>query len=184
MRVRFSTCKGMDIVCDSINEVLGQIAGILIHPDTGRVEGFFISPVLPMAGSPFLSSIDIIRWGAHVHVREPDVIFPLEERVRLQPLLEDGRTVLNQRIRTESGRTIGVCRDVQFHSDSMQCEWLFPRRFWRWTVPLPFSDVLEVRWDAIIMRDPKPPVKESIEQQGPTIELLQTVPGIGSVPEN
>ena len=185
MRVRFSTCLGTDIVCDSIHEVLGQIAGILICPDTGKVEGFFVTSATPIGGTPFLSSVDIIRWGAHVHVRDADAVFPAEERVRLQPLMEDGRAVLGQRVCTESGRTLGVCRDVQFHSDSMQCEWLFPRRLWRWTVPLPFSDVLEVRRDAIIVRDPKPPVKEPIGQQEPAIELLQAVPGIGSgVPEN
>ncbi len=175
----------MDVVCDSINEVLGQIMGILINPDTGRVEGFFLSASAAMAGTPFLSSLDIIRWGAHVHVREADAVFPAEERIRLQPLLEDRRTVLNQRVRTESGRSLGVCRDVQFHSDSMRCEWLFPRRLWRWAVPLPFSDVVEVRQDAIIVRDPKPPVKEPVQQpQENSVDLLQPVAGIGGVPES
>ena len=184
MRVRFSTCKGMDVVCDSIHEVLGRITGILVQPDTGKVEGFFVALAMPMAGTPFLSSIDIVRWGTHVHVRAADTVFPVEERVRLQPLLEDGRIVLNQRVRTESGRSLGVCRDLQFHSDFMQCEWLFPRRFWHWAVPLPFSDVIEVRRDAIIVRDPKPPVKEAVEQPGSAIGLLQAVPGISGVPES
>ncbi|MDD3896704.1 MAG: hypothetical protein PHU04_02555 [Candidatus Peribacteraceae bacterium] len=185
MRVRFSTSKGMNVVCDSTSEILGQIAGILIHPDTGGVEGFFLATVVPMSGTPFLSALDIIRWGTHVHVRDADAVFPAEERIRLQPLLEDRRTVLNQRVRTEGGRSLGVCRDVQFHSDSMRCEWLFPRRWWRWAVPLPFSDVVEVRPDAIIVRDPKPPVQETVQEpQENSIDLLQPVPGIGGVPES
>lgn len=183
MRVRFSTCKGTNILCDSINEVLGQITGILLNPDTGKVEGFFAISALPMIGTPFLSTIDITKWGAHVHVRETGTVFPLEDHVRLQPLLEDNRTILGQRIRTESGRKIGVCHDVQFNSDSMRCEWLFPRRFWRWCTPIPFSDVLEVRQDAIIVRDPNTSVKDPVQQESP-LEILQQIPGIGSVPEN
>jgi hypothetical protein len=42
-----------------------------------------------------------------------------------------------------------------------------------------------VRRDAIIVRDPKPPVKETLEEkQESPIELLQVVPGISGVAEN
>jgi sporulation protein YlmC with PRC-barrel domain len=181
MRVRFSTCIGMYVVCDSVDEVLGQLKQILLHPDTGKVEGFFVTQAPMDEGTPFLAADDIVRWGTQVHVRDPDAVYPIEERIRLAHLLSDPRTVLGQQIRTEGGRNLGVCRDVQFNTDSMRSEWLFPRRFWRWGIPVAMSDVIEVTPQAVIVRDlPVPaPVEETIPAAQPA-ELLPQLPDIGS----
>jgi sporulation protein YlmC with PRC-barrel domain len=180
MRVRFSTCIGTPVVCDAVDETLGQIARILIHPDTGRVEGFCIVNAPIDDGTPFLAADDILRWGTQVHVRDPDAVYPLEERIRLAAFLDDPRTVLGQTIRTESGRILGVCRDVQFNTDSMRSEWLFPRRWWRWGVPIALSDVVEITPKAIIVRDPPVPVPV---EEAPTlpVEILPSIPEIGPV---
>lgn len=62
--------------------------------------------------------------------------------------------MLNQRIRTESGTSLGRCRDVQFNTDTMHIEWIFPRKWFRWGMALPVSDIIEVRNDAIIVKHP------------------------------
>ena len=183
MRIRFSTCIGTNIVCDSLNEVIGQIAGILIHPDTGKIEGFYVAGSYVHGGSPFLASLDIVRWGKEVHVQESDAVYPVEERIRLQPILSDPRRVLWQRIFTENGRRIGTCSDVQFNTDSMRCEWLFPRKWWKWSAPLPLSDIVEIRPDAILVRDQTTLVKERIEEESGPMDLLESLQEIGRVPE-
>lgn len=180
MQLRFSTARGTPILCDSTHALLGTIAGILIHPDTGVVEGFFVHASAG-EGNPFLASIDIVRWGQEVHVHDPDAVFPVQERIRLQPLVEDERPVLGQRIRTEDGRALGRCRDVQFDTKSMRCQWLFPRRFWRWQRPVPVADIVEIRRDAIIVCNPERPVavQEEVAEATSPLKILKQLPDAG-----
>lgn len=174
MHVRFSVCRGMLVVEEGTELQLGTLQGILIHPDTGKIEGCFVRVAGVLRSELlFVSSLDVLRFGARVYVRSSEVLSPIEDRIRLQPLLEEGRTILGQRIRTEGGRTLGRCRDVQFDTKRFVIEWLFPQRFWRWLGPLPASDIVEVRREAVIVRDPVVKVRE--REEAPLLERLPDV---------
>lgn len=137
------------------DHILGTISGILIVPDTGKIEGFYVN-VSGILGweTMYCSAIDIVRWGTRVYINSRDSLAAPADRIRLQALLEDPRTVLGQRIRSEAGHILGRCKDVQFNTDSMHIEWIFPRKWWRWGVALPVSDIIEVRNEAIIVKNP------------------------------
>lgn len=146
----------MAIVEQGTDHTLGSISGVLIDPDTGKIEGFFVG------NQDFVSSLDIVRFGARVYVSHSDCIAPAEDRVRLQALLKDPRHIIGQKIVYESGKTIGTCTDIQFTTKTMHIEWLFPRRFFKEGRPIPVSDVIEVTANAIIVSDPdvKAPIQE------------------------
>lgn len=176
MQVRLTTALGMSVREEETGEEVGTLSGILVHPDTGKIEGFFVAIQGFMQHEQlFLSVLDIRFWGLYVRILDRDALSDLEDRVRLQPLLEDPRTVLGQRMRTESGVQLGRCADVQFDTQFFQVEWLFPRRLWRWKSPVPISEVLEVRPDAIVIRDPARPLTEPVRQ---TAEPMLKVPDV------
>ncbi len=173
MQARFTLCVGVPVAEEDSSYALGTIADILIHPDTGRIEGFFVhTGGMFHADMLFLSSVDIIRWGTHVVVRDADVLSPIEDRIRLRTLLDDPRRLLGQAMRTESGKYLGRCKDVQFDTSLFLIEWIFPKRLFRWGVPLPLNQILEVRKDAIIVRDTAVPASDT----GAKIPLLEQVP--------
>lgn len=160
MHARFSTCIGLSVVEEDSEELLGMIGGILIHPDTGKVEGFFVQRSRWLQGEDlFLASADISHFGLAVRVRDADYLSPLHDRIRLMSIVEDGRTVLGQRMVTESGVFIGTCSDVQFETKTFLSEWFFPKRMWRWKPGVPFSAIVEIRQDAIVVRDALAPAK-------------------------
>ncbi len=164
MHVRFRSCVGITVVEERGDQMLGTISGVLIDPDKGKIEGFLVQVGGALGRKDlFIASVDVLRWGTRVHVRDVDCISPAEDRIRLQPLLNDPRTMLSQRIRTESGATIGTCNDLQFNTDTMKIEWLFPRRFFRWGIALPISEVVEVLPDAIVVRNPVAIETEEVE---------------------
>lgn len=168
MQRRFSTCLGIPVLEEHTNEVLGALSGIVLHPDTGKVEGFYVRTGGFFQTTPFfLPSSDIARFGVRVSIRSRDSLGPPGEFLRIQPLLSGRRTVLGQRIETSSGRFIGRCRDVQFDSVLMQLTWLFPRRFFRWGDPLSASDILRISSRAIIIRGTRVEdvLEEAIEEE-------------------
>lgn len=178
MHVRFSTCIGLDVVDADSDERLGEINGILIHPDTGKVEGFFIKRRKWLGGDGlFLASVDIAHWGLAVRVRDPEVLSPLEDRIRLAAIAEDGRTVLGQEMMTEGGMGIGTCADVQFETKTFMVEWFFPKSWWKWKPAVPFSAIVEVRADAIVVREPTATAKA-----GKRMQVLKTIDKLAEPP--
>mgnify|MGYP002725595580 CR=1 FL=1 len=173
MHVRFNSCIGTPVLEEGGDRALGMISGILIHPDTGKIEGFFVHVRgMMVKGDLFCSSSDIVRWGTRVYLRDANTLAPPEDRIRLQPLLDDPRSILGQKIITETGTTLGRCSDVQFNTDIMHIEWLFPRKFFRAQIALPVSDILEVTQQAIIVQDPLKKARADIGSQEKASDTL------------
>ena len=169
MHVRLSQCLGMAVVVGETQERLGTVHTILIHPDKGTVDGIRFSLGGVRSTEYAVSSLDIVHWGLRIDVRSADAAGPLEENVRFQDILRDGRTVLGQRMRTEGGRDLGRCSDIQFDTERFQMEWLFPRKWLRWGRPIPVVAILEVQPQAIIVRETEVPEKQPLLRE----ELLK-----------
>ena len=169
--------SGMPVLEQGSPAVLGKIAGILLHPDQGKVEGFFVRlDGFWRKDELFLASSDIRHWGTQVRVRDADALSPLEDRIRLLSLIEDGRTLLGQPILTETGRHLGTCRDVQFETLTFMVEWLFPKRFFRWGTAVQASAIVQVRPDAIIVRDP------TVTETSKPMEVLRKLDRLAEAP--
>lgn len=180
MHLRLLSCLGLPVVEEGSDTALGFLSGILIDPDSGNIEGFFVRvPGFLDFQEVFCSFLDIVRWGTRVHVRDADVLSPVEERIRLAPLLEDNRTVIGQKIQTQSGIYLGCCRDVQFNTDSMKMEWVFPKKFFRWGIALPAKDIQKITEQAIIVKDQVVKEEEIIEE-----ESTGTIPAVPELSES
>ncbi len=175
MHVRFSTALGLPVCEEGSHIPLGHIAHMVIHPDTGKVEGFFVGRGGFLSGGMlYLSTMDILRWSLRIVVSSADVLCDPGDVVRLEPLFSFPRPILGQKIVTLGGKSLGTCRDAQFDTTHFLLEWIFPKTFWRWGVPIPASHIAEVRQDAIVIRDIKADVKEK-EQALPAASMLAPV---------
>ncbi len=153
--------KGLPVCEEGSHEPLGFIEHILIDPDTGKIEGFFVK----MRGflfseHRFLPVMDILRWSLRVVVSSSDVLCDPSDIIRIEPLLTSPRPILGQRMITTTGQSIGTCTDIQFDTAHFLLEWLFHTKWWRAGVPVPASQISEVRTDAIVIQDLKASVKE------------------------
>lgn len=176
MRARFTTTLGMIVRDDRFEEDLGVISGILIHPDNGIVEGFFVENVgFFQHATLFLSAMDIVHFGSRIRIKNADSLAPVEDLIRVQRVLEEGRTILGQRMMTQSGQYLGRCKDVQFETKTFQTEWYFPKKFLRWGVPVPRSAILEVKQDVIVVRDLILPVSDSDTAAESLLRPLETL---------
>jgi uncharacterized protein YrrD len=167
MQIRASVALGMPVVDEEAQEIVAFLSSPLILPDTGKIEGFFvISAGGLISGELFLSCSDIVAWGTRVHVLSFDRLSPPEELIRLQPLLDDPRPFLGQRIMTKRGKkVIGICDDVQFDTRHFLVQWIFPKKFFFFhNDPLPTTEILEVTPEAIIIREPLRPVRQKIDE--------------------
>lgn len=155
MHVRLSTSLGTPVVAEDGEEQIGSLAGAVVHPDLGTIEGFYVGRpgFLGRGEELFLPAMDVLHWGHRIRVRSEDALVPLEDIVRLHALAGEGRTVIGQQIVTESGVSLGTCRDIQFETKTFRLEWIFPKKWLRFRTEIPASSIIEVRPDAIVVRD-------------------------------
>ncbi len=185
MHVRWSQVRGMPVLDDETQEIVGFLTDPLINPDTGRILGFFVASP---RGSAFLSVPDICSWGTKVHVRCAEKLSPPEELIRMRSHFDDPRSFLGQPLRVRgSNRTLGKCGDLQFDTRHFAVEWLFPRGLLFYRQPVAAADIVEVTEEAIWIEDPLKAVKEKAEPKivadTPTIlmpEITTTVQGRSS----
>ncbi len=161
---------GTPVYEESSPEPLGTLSGIVIHPDTGAVEVFWVHIRNFLENRHLLLlPMDILHWGNRIFIRTADVLAEAEDVLRLQPLLDQQRPVLGQMIRTVSGKMIGRCGDVQFDSRHFRVEWLFPKKLFRWSAPIPVTQIQEITTEAIIVKEEIVPVEETPESIIPQV---------------
>ena len=167
MHLRFRHCIGLPIYEDDPHALpIGTIANLLIEPDTGNIEGFFVRPVSWFASEHlYLRTVDILSWHKNrILINDHSAVGPLADVIRAQELYNQKRPIMGQRIVSENGQQLGTCRDVQFNDTHGKIEWLFPRKFWRWQNPLPTSEIIEVTKQAIVIKS-EFPIEIATEQQ-------------------
>ncbi len=157
MHVRFSMVRGMPVIEQQGETLIGIIDGLVVDPDRGMILAFIVmEPRLLFPGRYALLTSDIISFGTVVRVRDAERLAAFDEIIRLQPFIDSPRTILSQPIITQRGKKrIGICRDIQFTTKTYSIEWLFPSRWLRSGIPVSASDIHEVTSDAIIVRDPE-----------------------------
>jgi uncharacterized protein YrrD len=184
MHVRFSIVRGTPVVDEQTQQTLGAIVGILPHPDTGDVLGFFVRGMGPLEGQElFLASADILSWGTKVHVKSEDRLAPPHDLIRIAALLEHPRPILGQKIVTQRARrTLGTCSDVQFDTRHFQIEWLFPKKFFMEGRPVPANDIVEVTRKSVIVKEPLKPRRVLADElaEAPAKILNEVVPATPS----
>ena len=176
MHVRLSSSLGLPIVEKNDDHVIGIISGILINPDSGKIEGFYAKvPGLMASGDLFFSALDTVKWGTRVSIQDREVLSPANDRIRLKEILEDPRTVLGQKVLYENGKKLGVCKDVQFDTDKMVMTWIFPKKFFGWGMAIPAKEIKEIKKDKIIVCDPKVTKKVEEEESIDPVETLEKI---------
>lgn len=175
--------RGTHVIEDRSDSMVGHVSGLLCDPDRGAVVGFFVHT---SAAHLFLSVHDIVSWGAYIHIRDADRLADPHDIVRVRHLLADPRVILGQRIITQRAKMkLGVCRDVQFDTRRFMLEWLFPTVFFFFSrPPVPVADIIEVKRNAIIVREPLRTVQEPVVDALLDVQPLKDVIPAASMAEH
>ncbi len=169
MHLLRSQAIGTEVIDNIDHHIQGKVADLLIDADRAKVIALLVHR---FGAFEFLAlqTQDIETWGNRIHIRDAEVIGELSDFVRLESLLQDPRTFIGQRIRTERGQNIGRCIDVQLRTDTFDLEWIFPSKFYFWKgIALPVSEIIEVKPEAIIIKN-QGPRKEEVAIAEPLME--------------
>ncbi len=158
---------GMKVVKESDGHLLAMVSGLIIHPDTGKVEALRLKALDPRFRNAILLTGDILHFKTKVYVKDENDIAELEDIIRIMDIETRGTYFIGNTVKNEAGETIGGVVDVDFDPKSYYIKQIHSEKsflFFRYN-PRMFSyeSILQVEPDFILVKDIQE-VKESVKK--------------------
>ncbi|MFH0820155.1 MAG: PRC-barrel domain-containing protein [Candidatus Peregrinibacteria bacterium] len=108
--------------------VLGTVKDVIIHPDTGKLEALWVKPKGALTGYAVLQTQDIVEWKKNIYAKGEESLAEAGEIIKIAEILSDGRQILGNRVRTESGESLGRVKDVDFDTEHFYLRQLYTQK--------------------------------------------------------
>jgi sporulation protein YlmC with PRC-barrel domain len=150
----YTQTVGMPIMTEG-GYKLGRVHDIAMNTDTGKIVGFFVDP----GGKKVLAPIDVIHWGSALTVHDEEAILESEEIHQVMEALKKGIRVIRNRVVTKSGEDLGQVVDFAVNDKFFTLTKLIVAKnflglFYHRKRMIPSLDVIEIKKDRIIVKDP------------------------------
>ena len=155
---QYSHILGIPVMHFEQGDVLGTVKDIIIHPDTGKVEALWIRLKGALQGYFVLQTQDIVEWKKNIYVKSEEVLAEAGEIIKISEILSDGRLIIGNRVRTESGENLGRVTDVDFDTQQFYLRHLYIQKSFFGLKSydkriLSYDLIVEVLPDCILVKD-------------------------------
>jgi len=150
----YSQTVGMPIMTEGGHR-LGRVHDIVMNTETGKIAGFLTDS----GGKKVLAPIDVLHWGSVMTVHDEESILESEEIHQVMDSLKKGIKIMRNRVVTKSGEELGRVIDFAVNDKFFLLTKLivgknFLGLFYHKKRLIPATDIIEIRKDKIIVKDP------------------------------
>ncbi|MBN2307316.1 PRC-barrel domain-containing protein [Candidatus Peregrinibacteria bacterium] len=124
----FKSMVGSRVLEYDSGDLLGMVSDIVIDPDSGMVEAFWVRPATLPFGNAILRTSDVLELKKHIYIRSDKVLAQAEDVIRINEILEDGRKFLGCLVQSEAGQSYGRCIDLSFDTDTYALKQIYTRK--------------------------------------------------------
>ena len=117
MIVHYLDTIGMPILDFYTGETLGLLQDIIVRPEDGKIEAFWVRSVEHPFRNLILQTRDIVDWKQNVYIKSIDAMTDPSEVVRIRSILEQGAYVIGNRVYDEENKALGRAFDLDFDPD-------------------------------------------------------------------
>ena len=96
--------------------LLALLKDIIIDPDTGRVEAFWVKPLTLPMGNAVLQSQDIVEWKKNIYIKDDSVISDPADIIKVTEVLSKNTYVIGNRVQNQAGLYYGKVYNIDFNT--------------------------------------------------------------------
>lgn len=148
---------GTHIVHQTEGSVLALVNDIIIHPDTGKVEAFWVKSISIPIANAILRVDDILEWKKNIYVRDERAITDPADIIRVSEILSRNTFFIGNQVKSESGQYLGKVYDLSFDGKSFSIKQLFTQKIFLFfafeTRIFDYSSVIEVLPEYITVKN-------------------------------
>ena len=105
---------GTPIVRQEDGAILALIQDIIIHPDTGKIEAFWVKALaLPMPNA-ILQTESILEWKKNIYIKDEREIADPSDIIKISETLSRNTLFIGNLARNEAGEIFGGVYDLDF----------------------------------------------------------------------
>ena len=154
---QYSKIIGTHVLSYAEGDKLATVEDLIVHPDTGKVEGFWVKPLTLPIKHAVLPVDGVVAWKRNLYVKDDQSFAEPEEVIRIADILLRKTYFIGNRVKTESGTPLGRVFDLDFDERKMFLRYLFVRKSLSFIRPkvrfIPYDSIIQVSPEVIVVKD-------------------------------
>jgi len=152
---------GNPVLREGDGETVALMQDAIIHPDTGKIEGFWVKPLTLPVKSAVIPSESILEWKKNVYVKDEREIAEPEDIIKIAEILSRDTLFMGNQVKNEEGLYLGRVFDLDFDTEKFYLRNLYTQKSF-----LLFKyDPRLFNYDAIIQTTPDYIVVQELESK-------------------
>ncbi len=154
----FSEIIGTPVLGQSDGQPLALISDIIIHPDTGKIEAFWVKPLTIPIANAVIKSDAILEWKKSVYIKDDREIAEDSDIIRISEILARNTVFIGNQAQNESGESLGYVHDLDFDTEKLYLNNIYIQQsflfFFKYNQRTFFFDnILKVLPEYILVKD-------------------------------
>lgn len=154
----FKSMVGAKVLEQDSGDLLAMVNGIVVNPDSGMVEAFWVKPATIPVKNAILKTSDILDFKKNLYIRSDKVLAQADDVIRISEILEDGRQFIGSRVQNEAGDSYGVCDSLSFDTDTYALKQISSRKSILGLMTLDerifsYENIIKVLPDIVLVKD-------------------------------
>ncbi len=124
----YKSMLGAKVLEFDSGDLLAMVSGIIVDPDSGMVEAFWVKPTTLPVKNAVLRVSEIVELKKNLYIKSEKVLAQAEDVIKINEILEDGRTFIGNAVQNEAGDSFGTCVNLTFDTGTYALKQVYSKR--------------------------------------------------------
>lgn len=129
MKKNYKQIRGTPVVQFDSGDLLAIIEDIIINPDDGKIEAFWVKPAYLPVNHAVLLSQSIIKWGQKIYIKNEDEISPAEDLIKISEILSREILFVGNQVKNEAKEDLGWIYDLVFDNQKWYLKSIYTAKY-------------------------------------------------------
>ena len=171
---------GTPILGHEDGALLALIQDIIIHPDTGKIEAFWVKPLTLPIKNAIIQNDSILEWKKNIYIKDVREIAEPEDIIKISEILSRNTFFIGNLVKNEAEEVLGKIYDLDFDTNKLYLKNLYTQKsffgFKFQSRIFPYDRIIKVLPEYILVKDieeKKVKVKEAslLEDKQPLLDV-------------
>ncbi len=160
----YKSIIGTPIMHFDEGSLLAMVKDVVINPDTGKIEAFWVKPLTVPMFNAVIQSQDIVEWKKNIYIKNDSVITNPIDIIRISDIMAKETYIIGNRVQNKDGKYYGKVYNITFDTGSFYLHQIHVQKSILGIINyeqriFSFDGIIEVTPSAIIIKD------EAIEKE-------------------
>ncbi len=171
----YSQIIGTTVLRHENGEAIALIRDIIIHPDTGKIDGLWVRPLTMPIKNAVIQSDAILEWKKNVYIKDEREIAEPEDIIKVSEILSRNIVFIGNQVKNESEEILGRAYDLDFDTDKLYLKNLYVQKsflgFKYQSRIFSYDSIIKVLPEYILVKDTEKKKETALVKDKPLLDV-------------